>query len=108
MEDKKYIVKQHEENTWLIINDENGEVVNIITKDDIVECCEYSYEDYGDSILDLVCHVRSEIIYNLDYHGLNHHCEEFDKFSAWFDYICIEYFARKIVAYYKQRLVDFE
>lgn len=44
MEDKKYIVKQHEENTQLIINEDTGEVVNIITKDTVIDYCKREYD----------------------------------------------------------------
>ena len=33
---KEFIVKQTEENTWVIIDDESGEVVNTITKDTLI------------------------------------------------------------------------
>ena len=35
---KNYVIKQMEENTWVIL-DENEEVVNTITKDMIVNYC---------------------------------------------------------------------
>lgn len=111
MEDKKYIIKQHEENTWFIVNDDTGEVVNIITKDTVVDYCKREYDNVDTD------YVGEDGIINSawfdldnDYHIdlVDYDCEELDKFVAWFDYICVEYFANEIVKEYKQRLLDFE
>lgn len=111
MEDKKYIIKQHEENTWLIINAENGEIVNTITKDTIIEYCEGVYDDVdtdfaGENGIIASVWFYLDDDYNIDL--VDYDCEELDKFVAWFDYICVEYFTNKVLAEYKQRLLRFE
>ena len=44
--------------------------------------------------------------FNLDW--IDIYCQDFDKFIAWFNYVCVEYFSQEIIAIYKQRLLDFE
>ena len=108
---KNLIIQQHEENAWLIIDSDSGEVENIITKDEIIEYCKRECEknntDYmsSDGITDTVWYYIN-MDYNLEY--VDNYCQEFDKFLAWFDYICVEYLAKEIVAFYKQRLLNFE
>lgn len=111
MNDKEFIIQQHEENAWLIINADSGEIKDIITKDTIVEYCKRECEqndtDYmsSDGITDSVWYYL-DIDYNLE--RVDNYCEEFDKFLAWFDYVCVEYLAKELVAFYKQRLLNFE
>lgn len=105
-----YIIKQTEENTWVIL-DENGKVIDTITKDTVIDYCKRECKDND------TCSCSAEIMtdsvwwYVNDNHNLelvDPYCQEWDKFTAWFDYICIEYLAKEIVAFYKQRLLDFE
>ena len=105
---KNYAIKQTEENTWVMLN-ENEEVVNTITKDIVVDYCEKENEEIEELIHDvLIDYVWSNLEedYNIDY--INNDCQDFDKFVAWFEYVCVEYFSQEIIAIYKQRLLDFE
>lgn len=105
---KNYTIKQTEENTWVMLN-ENEEVVNTITKDIVVDYCEKENEEIEELIHDvLIDCVWSDLEedYNLDL--IDNDCQDFDKFVAWFNYVCVEYFSQEIVAIYKQRLLDFE
>ena len=105
---KNYAIKQTEENTWVMLN-ENEEVVNTITKDIVVDYCEKENEEIEDLIHEvLIDYVWSNLEedYNLD--CIDNDCQDFDKFVAWFEYVCVEYFSQEIVAIYKQRLLDFE
>lgn len=52
--------------------------------------------------------MNNELIMNENMKSLKEHCQEFEKFLTWFDYICIEYLAKEMVAFYKQRLLNFE
>lgn len=107
---KNYIIKQTEENTWVVI-DENGEVVDTITKDIVINYCKRECEendtDYmsSDGITDSAWYYI-DMDYNLE--CVDNYCQEYDKFLAWFDYTCVEYLAKEIVAFYKQRLLNFE
>lgn len=105
-----YAIVSDGKDTWHIIN-ENEKVIDTITKDTIINYCKREIE------LSDICYVSSEIMtdsvwwYMEDNHNLelvDHYCQEWDKFTAWFDYVCIEYLAQEIVAIYKQRLLDFE
>lgn len=109
--DKDYIIKQTAENTWVIIDDESGEIIDTITKDTVINYCKRECEDSD------TCSFSAEIMtdsvwwYINDNHNLefvDNYCQEWDKFTAWFDYVCIEYLAQEIVGIYKQRLLDFE
>ena len=44
--------------------------------------------------------------YNLD--SVDSYCQEFSKFIAWLEYVCVEYLAQEVIASYKQRLLNFE
>ena len=108
---KEFIVKQTEENTWVIIDDESGEVVNTITKDTLINYCKNEFEDHNTECISADIMIDGvwwnvEDDYNLDF--VDNYCQEFEKFLAWFDYICIEYLTKEIVAFYKQRLLNFE
>lgn len=111
MNKKQFIIQQHEENAWLIIDSDSGLVENIITKDEIIEYCKCECEkndtDYmsSDGITDSVWYYVN-MDYNLEF--VDNYCEEYDKFLAWFDYTCVEYLAKEIVAFYKQRLLNYE
>lgn len=107
---KNYAIKQTEENTWVVL-DENEEVINTITKDIVVSYCKNKCDETdttytsADGIIDSIWwYINDE--YNLQ--DVNNYCEYFDKFIAWFDYVCVEYFSQEIIAIYKQRLLDFE
>lgn len=107
---REYIVKQTEENTWVIIN-ENEKVVNTITKDTVIDYCKREFEDNHVECVSAEVMIDSvwwnlEYDYNLEF--VDNYCQEFDKFLAWFDYTCIEYHSKEIVAIYKQRLLNFE
>lgn len=108
--EENYIIKQTEENTFVVLN-ENGEVVEIITKDTVVNYCkrecEVSDTCYvsADMMVDSVWYLIDN---NLNLELVDHYCQDWDKFTTWFDYICVEYLAQEIVGIYKQRLLDFE
>lgn len=111
MNEKTSVIQQHEENTWFLINTDNGEIENVITKDGVIEYCKHECEDEDPDFVnadDIITNALSKMLddYNWDY--ADHYCEEFDKFTAWLSYICVEYLANEIVASYKQRLLDFE
>lgn len=105
-----YAIVSDGEDTWHIVN-ENGEVIDTITKDIVVNYCKRECEendtDYmsSDGITDSVWWNLDDD-YNLEY--VDNYCQEFDKFLAWFDYTCVEYLAKEIVTFYKQRLLNFE
>lgn len=107
---RTHIVKQMDENIWFILNEE-GEFVNAITRSVVITYCENECENNNtdhmsaDGIIDSVWYYL-DIDYNLEL--VDNYCQEFDKFLAWFDYTCIEYLAKEMVAFYKQRLLDFE
>ena len=102
-------LRQIEENTWVIINEEE-EVIDTITKDTIIDYCKTKYEDddinfaYIDDITSDIFlllikeHNMKSVVYSMEY----------EKFVTWFVYTCVEYFSNEIVAAYKQRLLDFE
>ena len=101
-------LREINENTWIIINEEE-EVIDTITKDIVVDYCEKENEEIEELIHDvLIDYVWSNLEddYNLDL--IYNDCQDFDKFVAWFEYVCVEYFSHEIVSIYKQRLLDFE
>ena len=107
---RTHIVKQTEENTWVVI-DENREVADTITKDIVVNYCKSEFEDNRVECISAEVMIDNvwwnlEYDYNLEF--VDNYCQEFDKFLAWFDYTCIEYHSKEILAIYKQRLLDFE
>ena len=104
---ENYAIKQTEENTWVVLN-ENEEVINTITKDIVVDYCKENEEIeelIHDVLIDYIWY-ELEDDYNLDW--IDNDCQDFDKFIAWYEYICVEYFSQEIVAIYKQRLLNFE
>ena len=111
MNEKELIIQQHEENAWLIINSDSGEIENIITKDEVVEYCKRQCETINTDYVSADEMIEA-IWYNLtNAYGLEDvdcYCDEFDKFTTWFEYVCVEYFANELIASYKQRLLDFE
>lgn len=105
-----YIVKQTEENTWVVLN-ENGEVVSIITKDIIINYCKNNLEDNRTEYMSaeaMIDCVWFDLVNDYDLDFIDNYCQEFDKFTAWFDYTCVEYHLKEIIAIYKQRLLNFE
>lgn len=105
---ENYAIKQTEENTWVVLN-ENAEVINTITKDIVVDYCKKNNEEIADLIHDILIDyvwIELEDNYNLDW--IDNSCQDWDKFSAWFEYVCVEYFSEEIVAIYKERLLNFE
>ena len=103
-------IKQIDENTWAII-DENEKVITTISKDTIINYCKKDCED-----IKIECVSADELTdsawwdLNYDYclDDVDHYCQGWDKFTAWFDYLCVECLAQEIVALYKQRLLNFE
>ena len=110
MNKETYIIKETDENTWSIIN-ENGEIVNTITKDNIINYCKNELENNGTEYLNIDLMIDS-IWWNIqDDYNLESVIDDFknwDKFTAWFDYTVVEYLAQEIIAIYKQRLHYFE
>ena len=107
---KNYAIKQTEENIWVVL-DKNEEVIDTITKDIIVDYCKKECDETGalytsaDGIIDSVWS-DLEDDFNLDW--IDNYCQDCDKFITWFKYVCVEYFSQEIIAFYKQRLLDFE
>ena len=107
---KNYAIKQTEENTWVVL-DENEEVIDTITKDIVVDYCKKECDETGtpytsaDGIVDSVWS-DLEDDFNLDW--IDIYCQDFDKFIAWFEYVCVEYVSHRSIAFYHQRLLDFE
>lgn len=92
-----YIIQETDENTWSIMN-ENGEVVNTITKDIIVNYCKSEYESNGSDCLEIEIIIDSvwwnvEDDYNLEL--IDAECQYWSEFLTWFDNICAEYVKQK-------------
>ena len=99
------------ENAWCVV-DENEDDKSIISNADIEKVCEHicnkdCIKEYGaegfvervwEEFRDNYCPGIEDYIYT----------ENWDKFIAWFDYICVDYLTKEIVGFYKQRLLDFE
>ena len=106
----EYIIKETSKNVWEIM-DENGNIIRAITKENIQGYCLTECEKHDITYFSADIMIDS-IWWNVhDYYNLeliDNYCEEFDKFLAWFDYTCVEYLAKEMVAFYKQRLLDFE
>lgn len=107
MNKNELIIQQHEENAWLIIDRNSGEVEDILTKDDIVHYCELEYDPCV-SLEGLINYVGCYLKDNYNYDCIYNYGEEFDKFDAWIDYIIAEFYTNETIAYYRQRLLDFE
>lgn len=108
---KDYIIKQTEENTWVIIDEENEKVIDTITKDIVIGYCKHECDTVDTDYMSADGMTESVWWSLNDDYGMelvDNYCEEFDKFLAWFDYTCVEYLAKEMVAFYKQRLRDFE
>ena len=108
-----YVIIEKGKNEWAIV-DKNKTVIDTITKDIIINRCERNlgndnadradYMNANGLIDDVWCAIQDE--YDLEF--VDDRYQEWEKFCAWFDYIVVEYFANKIIAFYKQRLLDFE
>ena len=102
---KNYVIQEREENTWVVLN-ENEEVIDTITKDIVVNYCKKECDGTditytsADGIIDYVWSDLDDD-FNLDW--VDNYCQDFDKFIAWFYYVCVEYLAQEIIAIYKQR-----
>lgn len=98
------------EDTWHIV-DGDGKVINTITKNDIINYCKRELEDNRTECLSPDLMIDSVWWYIEDDYKLevvDNYCQHWDKFTAWFDYVVVEYFTQEIIALYKQRLRDFE
>jgi hypothetical protein len=108
----EYAIIEKGQNEWTII-DENENVIEIITKDTIVPICERELERCHLDVLDIEVFIEN-VWYllnkgdNIIYNQVNTDTEYYEKFCAWFDYICAESFGNGIMNYFKQRLLDFE
>ena len=105
-----YIIKETDENTWTIF-DENGSIIRAITKENVADYCKRECETSDTewmSAKDMVESIWWEMHDDYDLELIDNYCQEFDKFLAWFDYICVEYLAKEMVAFYKQKLLNFE
>lgn len=108
-----YVIIEKGQNEWNIV-DKNKTIIDTITKDIITNRCErqlgnyraeYMNTDVIDDVIDEVwCAIQDE--YDLEF--VDDRYQEWKKFCAWFDYVVVEYLANKIIAFYKQRLLDFE
>lgn len=108
----EYAIIEKGQNEWAII-DENENVVDIITKDTIVQICERELERCYLDVLDIETLIDN-VWYllnkgdNIVYNQVNTDTEDYEKFCAWFDYVCAECFGNGIINYFKQRLFNFE
>jgi hypothetical protein len=110
VKDIEYALIPDGENTWHIV-DENGKIIDIITKDNIINLCKTEYENNHVECVSAEVMIDNvwwnlEYDYNLEF--VDNYCQEFDKFLAWFDYVCVEYLTQELVAIYKRRLLNFE
>lgn len=106
---REYIIKETSENVWQIM-DENGNIIRAITKDTIGKYCKKECE-YSESIScdeEMINQVWWYVLDDYDLDLVDNYCPEWEKFTTWFDYVCVEYFAQELVALYKQRLLYFE
>lgn len=108
----EYAIIEKGQNEWAII-DETEEIVDTITKDTIVKICEQELKRCFLDVLDMETFIDN-IWYllnkgdNVIYNQVNTDTQDYDKFSAWFEYVCAECFGNEITSYYKQRLLNFE
>ena len=105
-----YVIIEKGQNEWAIV-DKDKTVIDTITKDTITNRCErrlgnnhIEYTNADDVIDDVWCAIQDE--YDLEF--VDDRYQEWEKFCAWFDYIVAECLANKIIAFHKQRLLDFE
>lgn len=105
MNEKMYCIHEQEENVWAIVSKETNQIINLITKEIIIDYCN-QHPDFSIEIVSDI--VRDDMISDYDLDLIDNYGDEYDKFLAWFDYTCIEYLATEIIANYKQRLLDFE
>ena len=105
-----YVIIEKGQNEWAIIN-KNKTVIDTITKDIIINRCERQLGNNrveymnADGLIDEVwCAIQDE--YDLEF--VDDRYQEWEKFCAWFNYIVTECLANKVIAFYKQRLLDFE
>lgn len=107
---RDYIIKETNENVWGIM-DENGNIIRAITKDVIINYCKNKFEDNRIECMSAKITIDSvwrNLKDDYDLEFVDNYCQKWEKFCAWFDYIVVECLANKIIALYKQRLLDFE
>ena len=108
----EYAIIEKGQNEWDIIN-ENEEIVDTITKDKIVKICERELKRCYLDVLDMANFIEN-VLYllnkgdNIIYNQVNTCTDDYEKFYAWFEYVCAECFGNGITSFYKQRLLDFE
>lgn len=107
LDNKEVIVKQHKQDIWLFIDANSNYVMEVITKDDIIEYCK---RELRDTDISTMC--ADILIENVWYYIQQELCRDnmtlqgFSKFSTWFDYVCVECFSNELVShYYKNRLL---
>ena len=91
---REYIIKETSENMWQIM-DENGNIISAITKDTVAKYCKKEYED-NDSVCcdeEMINQVWWYVFDDYDLDLVDHYCPEWEKFTTWFDYVCVEYLA---------------
>lgn len=107
---REYIIKETSENVWSIM-DENGNIIRVITKDVIINYCKKIFENNHAECMSAKIVINSvwrNLKYDYNFEFVDNYCQEFDRFLAWFDYTCVEYHSKKVIAFYKQRLLHFE
>ena len=108
---KDYILREVNENVWEIVDIEVGNTIDTITKDIVINYCKNEFEDGCTDCMSVnycaEC-VWDELDNDYNFDSIDNYGREFDKFIAWFEYVCIEYCAKELVAFYKQRLLYFE
>jgi hypothetical protein len=107
-----YAITSDGKDSWHIVN-ENGEVVDTITKDTIVKICERELKRCYLDVLDMETFINN-VWYllnkgdNIIYNQVSTDTKDYEKFDAWFEYVCAECFGNGITNFYKQRLLNFE
>jgi hypothetical protein len=107
-----YAITSDGKDSWHIVN-ENGKVVDTITKDIIVKICERELKRCYLDVLDMETFINN-VWYllnkgdNVIYNQVSTDTEDYEKFDAWFEYVCAECFGNGITIFYKQRLLNFE
>lgn len=110
-DDELYALVPDGKATWCIVNEDNIEIIKI-SDTDIKNICEnicnkdfiesYSIEGFIERVWEELRDNEFPDIVDYMY------TENWDKFSAWFDYTCVEYLTQETIAIFKQKLLNFE
>lgn len=108
--EKNYTIKQTNENTWVIVDNESGKIINTITKKIIFKYCKNTLKDYHIETVCAYTVISGVVSYMENKHYFNYidYYQGLGEFLAWLDYTCAEYLANEITSLYKQRLLNHE